>query len=206
MKISTKTKFILDKKLTKPLLNWVMNENNRNKYITDEPEHDGYVVALDYLHIPQEELIKANFPYSELMSIGEIIRDKFELPEDTEIEPNYGYLIAYSEKDHSVHSHRDANFNVEGPDESLNEDLPHGYLGDVIHIRFNVLISKPIKGGNPVIIDTEYDVLENEVWGVLAGIHHHHSTKVTMDKPRILLSFGYFIDKNFAINRGWYEE
>ena len=37
----------------------------------------------------------------------------------------------------------------------LNEDLPHDYLGDVVHVRFNLLISKPDHGGNPGTSGTE---------------------------------------------------
>ena len=40
----------------------------------------------------------------------------------------------------------------------------------------------------------EYDVKENEVWRCIAGIDKHYTTRVAGDKPRILLSFGYFID------------
>lgn len=189
-----KTKFILDKKLTQPLLDWILNEDNRKKYITEEPEHGGHVVARDYLHIPEDELIEAGFPYSNLMDIGDVIMKQFDLPMSTRIEPNYGYLICHSQKGHQVHEHSDANFNVEGPDKSLNEDLPYDYLDDVVHVRFNVLISKPTVGGNPVISDVEYDVKENEVWRCIAGIDKHYTTRVAGDKPRILLSFGYFID------------
>ena len=59
-----KTKFILDKKQTQPILDWILNDDNRKKYITDEPEHGGYVVARDYLHIPEDELIEAGFPWT----------------------------------------------------------------------------------------------------------------------------------------------
>tara|TARA_B110000438_G_scaffold48510_1_gene48890 strand:+ start:6600 stop:7208 length:609 start_codon:yes stop_codon:yes gene_type:complete len=201
-----KTNFILDKSLTQPLLDWILNEDNRKTHITEEPEHGGHVVARDYLHMPDDELLEANFPYSELMEIGDVIMKQFDLPMSTQIEPNYGYLICHSQKGHQVHEHSDANFNVEGPDELLNEDLPYDYLGDVIHTRFNVLISKPLKGGNPVINKIEYKVKENEVWRCLAGIHDHYTTKVEKDKPRVLLSFGYFIDKDYALNQGWYEE
>ena len=96
-----KTKFILDKKLTQPLLDWILNEDNRKKYITEEPEHGGHVVARDYLHMPDDELLEANFPYSELMEIGDVIMKQFDLPMSTQIEPNYGYLICHSQKDKS---------------------------------------------------------------------------------------------------------
>ena len=188
------SQYIIPNKLTQPILDWISIKDNREKYITDEPEHGGNVRAKDYLHIIENELAEAKFPYIELDRIATEILEVYKLPWNTQIEPNYGFIICYSTKGHQVHEHNDANFNVEGPDKSLNEDLPYDYLDDVVHVRFNVLISKPTVGGNPVISDVEYDVKENEVWRCIAGIDKHYTTRVAGDKPRILLSFGYFID------------
>jgi len=186
--------FIIDKKFTQPILDWVLNEDNRTKYITDKPEHGGNVCARDYLHTESDDLIKAKFPYVYLNELSREILEYYRLPWDTPIEPNYGFLICYSTKGHKVHEHSDANFNVEGPDKSLNEDLPHDHLDKVVHIRFNLLISKPEHGGNPIINGIEYDVKENELWRCNAGIDNHSTTTViSCDKPRVLLSFGYFI-------------
>ena len=193
-----KSNYILPKQLTQPILDWILVEENRTKYITDEPEHGGNVRARDYLHIIDEDLAKAKFPYVELDRLATEILEFYQLPWNTQIEPNYGFLICYSTQGHQVHKHNDANFNVEGPDESLNEDLPHDYLDNVVHVRFNTLISKPIVGGNPIISEVEYNVDENEIWRCVAGIDEHYTTKVAGDKPRILLSFGYFIPKDIV--------
>jgi hypothetical protein len=159
------------------------NSKPRKKYITEEPEHGGHVVARDHLHSEPKELVEGKFPFKELFNIADEIKDIYNLPDDTPIEPNYGFLICYSTSGHRVHEHMDANFNADGDD---SEDLPHDYLGNVIHVRFNVLISKP------------------EVWRCMAGIHEHYTTTTLGEKPRVLLSFGYFINVDDAKEKGWY--
>jgi hypothetical protein len=196
---------IIHKRFTQPILDWVLNEENRDKYITDKPEHSGNVWARDYLHTESDDLIEAKFPYICLNDLSREILEYYRLDWDTPIEPNYGILLCYSTKGHKVHEHRDANFNVEGPDESLNEDLPHDYLGDVVHVRFNLLISKPDHGGNPVISGTEYNVKENELWSCVAGMDKHSTTRVVGDKPRVLLSFGHFIPLKTVKNQFIYK-
>ena len=195
---------IVDSKYTTSILEWILDKNNRDKYIVGEPEHGGNVVARDNLQIPSPDLISSNFPYKEFHVLADQIKLFYDLPPSTEIEPNYGYLICYSTDGHQVHKHKDPNFYCEGPDESLIENKPHNYLGDVIHTRFNLLISKPLEGGNPVINEIEYKVKENELWRCLAGVDEHQTTKVSGSKPRILLSFGYFVPTEFAIAKSWY--
>ena len=197
--------YIVDIKHTDPILEWVLNKNNRDKYITEEPEHGGHVVVRDNVQTNPQDLIESGFPYKELYNIAEEIKSFYKLPQDVKIEPNYGYLICYSVSGHQVHAHNDPNFYCEGPDESLIEDKPDNYLNDVIHTRFNLLISKPLEGGNPVISEIEYNVKENELWRCLAGVDEHYTTKVLGSKPRILLSFGYFVPTEFAIKNSWYK-
>lgn len=192
---------LISKNNSKPILEWILKSKNRKKYITEEPEHGGHVVARDHLHSEPKELVEGKFPFKELFNIADEIKDIYNLPDDTPIEPNYGFLICYSTSGHRVHEHMDANFNADGPD---SEDLPHDFLGDVIHVRFNVLISKPEVGGNPVIENKEYKVKENEVWRCMAGIHEHYTTTTLGEKPRVLLSFGYFINVDDEKEKGWY--
>jgi len=190
---------------TAPILEWVLNKSNRNKHITELPEHNGLAVVKDNLHIPSLSMYEDGFPYKNLYDISKEILSFYQLPGHTVIEPNYGYMVCYSENGHSVHEHNDPNFYYEGPDESLIEDKPDDYLNEVIHTRFNLLISKPIKGGNPVICGREYDVEENEVWRCLAGVDKHSTTEVEGPKPRIILSFGFFVPVGFAIKNSWYK-
>ena len=194
-------KFI-SKKYSDSILNWILNSNNRKKYITEKPEHQGFVVARDHLHSYPDDLVKSQFPFKDLFNIANEILNIYDLPDNTPIEPNYGFLICYSEAGHKVHEHMDANFNADGPD---GKNLPHDYLGDVIHVRLNTLISKPEIGGNPIIDNIEYKVKENEVWRCMAGVNEHRTNMVHGEKPRVLLSFGYFIKVEDAKEKKWFK-
>lgn len=65
--------------------------------------------------------------------------------------------------------------------------------GKLIHTRFNIMISKPEIGGNPVIDGIEVNVKEGEMWICQAGLYKHYCTEVKGDKQRIILSFGFLI-------------
>ena len=83
-------KFI-NKSNSKPILDWILKSKNRKKYITEEPEHGGHVVARDHLHSEPKELVEGKFPFKELFNIADEIKDIYNLPDDTPIEPNYGF-------------------------------------------------------------------------------------------------------------------
>lgn len=68
--------------------------------------------------------------------------------------------------------------------------------GDNIHFRLNVLASKPIAGGMPVINNEVIQVEEGEPWICYSGIEYHSATKVEGDKRRILLTYGFTLPKD----------
>ncbi len=68
--------------------------------------------------------------------------------------------------------------------------------GDNVHFRLNVLASKPIEGGMPMVKDTSFDVEEGEPWICYSGIEWHGGTEVKGDKPRILLTYGFTLPKD----------
>ena len=94
-----------------------------------------------------------------------------------------GWILSYTENDYICKWHKD-----------INKD------DDTIHTRFNVMINKPEEGGFPIIRingkDTIIETQENETWICAAGLYEHSTTEIKGDKPRIMLSFGYDIDKN----------
>jgi hypothetical protein len=67
--------------------------------------------------------------------------------------------------------------------------------GDNVHFRLNVLASKPIGGGMPIIKDEVIEVDEGEPWICYSGIEYHSTTKVEGDKRRILLTYGFTLPK-----------
>ena len=100
------------------------------------------------------------------------------LPRTQELDKEFGALISYSEAGHKVQPHTDPN-------------PPRR-----IHTRFNVLITKPEKGGEAVIDDKVISTEVNEVWVCAAGKYTHSSVMIEGETPRILLSFGTYLKES----------
>lgn len=110
----------------------------------------------------------------EIIKIKKNIINNFNL-KNYYFEPVYGDFCGYINDGGAVHKHKDNNIN------------------NLIHTRFNVLISKPIEGGIAVINNKEIIVEEGEVWKCEAGLYEHWTTPVIGVKPRIILSFGFLL-------------
>lgn len=91
------------------------------------------------------------------------------------LDPVFGDFLSFNETEAAIHKHKDH-----------NED---GY----IHTRYNLLLSLPEKGGNPVYDDNIISVKEKMLWRCEAGKYNHASTPVIGEKPRINISFGFQI-------------
>lgn len=57
------------------------------------------------------------------------------------------------------------------------------------HTRCNVMLKKPLNGGNPVIDGEEIDVKEGDLWIVFASREQHGSTPISGGE-RVIFSFG----------------
>jgi hypothetical protein len=90
-------------------------------------------------------------------------------------EPIYKDYCGFITEGGSIHSHKDPN--------------EQGF----IHTRFNVLLSKPLAGGEPVQEGNIISVEEGDIWRCDAGKVLHWSTPVVGNKPRIVLSFGFLL-------------
>lgn len=95
--------------------------------------------------------------------------------QDAPQEPMFKDLIGFITEGGAVHEHSYPN------------------VGDLVHTRFNVLLSKPESGGEPVISGKIIQVEEGDTWRCNAGLEKHSCTKVVGSKPRIVLSFGYLL-------------
>jgi hypothetical protein len=93
------------------------------------------------------------------------------------LDPNFGDFISFNETTASIHEHTD-------PNES-------GY----IHTRYNLLLSVPESGGNPIYGGKVLDIEERMIWRCEAGLYTHASTPVIGKKSRINISFGFQIKK-----------
>jgi len=165
-------RLIIPRELTDPILKWVNKSKNRKKYFHSPPSHKGLVLGLGHANKPDSPI------YKEMKVVNEFILNKFNLELDTPADLFDGFFVSYSKEGHKVHLHRDKN-----PDE------------EHYHVRFNVMISKPIKGGYAIINDQTIKVKENEVWVCEAGNYYHTTKEVGGKKPRIMLSFGHYIKK-----------
>ena len=165
--------------LTLPVIQWVRKLSHRKKYLDlTPPEHVGNVVGARFVN-------KKTFPiYKELKEINQYILKELGYKKNTPICKHDGWFLSYSEKGHIVHTHKDKN-----PDD------------DHYIVRFNVIISKPETGGNPIINDKVIEVKENEVWVCKAGEDFHSTTEVKGDYPRVMISFGHYIKKEYRDNR-----
>lgn len=90
-------------------------------------------------------------------------------------DPFFGDFLSFNLQNAAIHKHKDDN--CEGK----------------THTRFNLLLSVPEAGGNPIYNGSEFEVKEGMLWRCEAGRYEHSSTAVIGKKPRINLSFGFQI-------------
>jgi len=95
--------------------------------------------------------------------------------QDCQQEPIFKDYCGFITAGGAIHKHQDPNQNGK------------------IHTRFNVMVSKPISGGVPVIDEKEVYVEEGDIWRCDAGLLEHWCTPVVGNKPRIVLSFGFLV-------------
>jgi hypothetical protein len=79
------------------------------------------------------------------------------------------------------------NYHLEGAQVHKHRHFPHD---GVTEFRCNIIISKPLEGGMPVICDTTYIVEERDLWAFDAH-DQHWTTPVKGNKPRMMMSFGF---------------
>ena len=87
----------------------------------------------------------------------------------------FGDLISYMEDGGRVHKHIDPTIK--------NHD----------HCRYNVFLSLPKKGGMPIYNNKIINVSECEYLKCSSSLVYHESQEVVGDKPRIMISYGFFI-------------
>ena len=116
-------------------------------------------------------------PPKEVWEIKNIIVDGCKL-QDAEQEPNFKDYCGYITEGGAIHKHTDTN------------------KGKKIHTRFNVMVSKPEQGGEPVQEDKVIEVEEGSVWRCNAGVVAHWCNTVVGYKPRIVLSYGFLLNLN----------
>jgi len=94
-----------------------------------------------------------------------------------ERETKIGDFVAFISTNGFIHKHRDPNI----------------WEKDLFHIRFNVFITLPIKGGTTYYDGHIVDAVEGSYVMCRSGVDEHWSEPTECTVPRISLSFGYVL-------------
>ena len=122
----------------------------------------------------QDHIDKHYLLSKEYKDVKQRIIDVEELT-DYILDTNFGDFISFNDTGGAIHEHKDGN--------------KPGY----IHTRYNLLLSVPESGGNPIYDGEVVDVEERMLWRCEAGLYNHASMPVVGSIPRINISFGFQI-------------
>lgn len=64
------------------------------------------------------------------------------------------------------------------------------------HIRMNIMLSKPVAGGCPVVDDKVVEVEERDLWCFFPSLMPHESTPVMGKRKRFVLSIGILVPRS----------
>jgi hypothetical protein len=94
---------------------------------------------------------------------------------DYEDEPLYKCFLGCNTEGGYVHRH-------------VDQSPPGKY-----HIRMNIMLSKPLSGGEPVIGDRKFRVEERDLWCFYPSIMPHESVPVRGSRNRFVISIGILV-------------
>lgn len=125
-------------------------------------------------HCRQYGVLQELEPPDEVWEIKRQIVDAY-LLHNAEQEPVFRDFCGFITDGGAIHPHQDKDANGKQ------------------HVRFNVMVSKPVAGGIPLQDGAELSVAEGDVWRCDASRVQHWCTPVQGSKPRIVLSYGFLI-------------
>jgi hypothetical protein len=64
-----------------------------------------------------------------------------------------------------------------------------------LHVRLNIMLSKPFGGGEPIIDGQKFDIAERDLWCFFPSIMPHETTPVVGDRKRFVLSIGILVPR-----------
>ena len=168
---------------------WILNNLD---FIKSQPHskpkgHRGVVFGMSELQSPTKKnlLLEKKFPFNALKAIEEEMSIRFNIftHSNTIKWADLGIMILYSESGYKCKWHTDDSDNK-----------------SIYTTRLNVLLSKPEKGGEPILkkngLEEVIPFVENEPWICVAGKYEHSTVKSKGETPRILLSYGYDVPLN----------
>ena len=168
----------IEESLAAPVRDWVLDKDNRDALFVTPGSGTINVSGLPHCEMEDPKRMRRKLPIVPMFKIYQSILSHYNLPKTQPLDKEFGALISFSEEGHKVQPHKDPN--------------PPG----LTHVRFNVLINKPDGGGQAIINQEQIDTEQNEVWVCVAGAYEHSSVAVKGTKPRILLSYGTYLNYN----------
>ena len=119
----------------------------------------------------------SDYPHDLIKEIRDRIAITEQLENFKELEKGKNFFAEYG-KDSECRLHRDPTFET-----------------DYIHVRYNLMLSKPDRGGQTVHGDEFLDIDERVLWKCFAEHLEHGSDVVMGNKPRSIISMGFLIKK-----------
>jgi hypothetical protein len=129
--------------------------------------------------IPEVTPGRVETPPDEFWQIRQRVIDQLGL-NGARDDPYKGSFLTYVTSGGFVHEHRDARLDVDGETAPL--------------LRCNILLTRPARGGLPVINDQEIEVPDRGMWAFYPTELLHSATQVSGPTGRVTLSFGFVID------------
>lgn len=174
-------KYLLSKKHCEKIRDYIL-KNGKNGFLTVNKYYPKNAISIYNI---QNKNIK-NFPYDSLKFLEKEIQKHFKL-ENYEYSKLLGIWVAVMNNCYECLIHKDYKENIY----NKNSEVTHYCT------RLNVLLSKPIIGGEPIIWKNKNiilnQVIEREPWICVAGKYYHSTVKMSGKKERLLLSFGYVV-------------
>jgi hypothetical protein len=162
---------IITKEEQQEFLNWIFS--NEDKFLPNYAGPYRKFITLDKIN--ESEKPKLFFEVKNRILKKENILE-------WEQDPLFGDIVTWNTTKGFIHEH-------------LDESLPGRE-----HFRFNLFLSKPEKGGDPILMGEKLNFEERQYIKYHVNKQKHKSLPVEGDKPRIAISYGISITTEYLNN------
>lgn len=157
-------KDIITKEEQSLLLNWVYD--NECKFIINPNGSNRKFYSYSFDFSPQTPIL--------LYKIKQRIIKKEKIKKYLE-EPRFGDYVGWITDGGFINRHKDKNF------------------GDLNHVRYNLFLSVPHRGGDPIYNNWKITPKERKYYKCNSGNEFHSCKRVIGSKPRIVISYGFLV-------------
>ena len=159
---------IITKEEQQELLDWIFS--NEDKFTSNPVGPYRKFISLDKLKSFEKPALFAQVKNRILKNENIIVWGQ---------DPFFGDLVTCNTTNGFIHEHTDPT------------------LPGKEHLRFNLFLSKPEKGGDPILMGKKLDFEERQYIKYHVNKHKHKSLPVEGDKPRIAISYGISITTQY---------